>query len=42
MVRPAITSPPVDRMQAISRFQRRSFMRSEMRPHTTSEMPPQI
>jgi hypothetical protein len=29
-------------MQAASRFHRRSFMRSEIRPQTTSEIPAQI
>ena len=42
IVRPAMTSPTVDTTQAASRFQRRSFMRSEMRPHTTMPMPPQM
>ena len=42
MVRPAITSPPVDSTQASKRFQRRSFILSETRPQTTSEMPPQM
>ena len=42
MVKPAITSPPVESTQAISRFQRRSFILSETRPHTTRAMPPQM
>jgi len=31
---PAMTSPTVENTQPMNRFQRRSFMRSEMRPHT--------
>ena len=42
MVRPASTRPPVDSTQASSRFQRRSFILSETRPHTTRPMPPQM
>src|SRR5262249_18148173 len=42
MVRPASPSPPVDSTQAASRFHRRSFILSETRPQTTSEMPPQM
>ena len=34
--------PTVDTTQVPSRFQRRSFMRSETRPQTTSPIPPQI
>src|SRR4029077_18748554 len=42
IVMPAMTSPAVETMQANSRFQRRSFMRSETKPQTTRPMPPQM
>src|SRR5258708_30359976 len=42
MVMPAMTSPTAENTQPINRIQRRSFMRSEMRPHTTMAMAPQV
>src|ERR1700722_12041543 len=41
IVMPAIASPTVENTQPTNRFQRRSFMRSEIRPHVTMAMAPQ-
>src|SRR3954468_12838707 len=42
IVMPAMTSPIVEPVQAANKCHRRSFMRSERRPHPTMAIPPQI
>src|SRR4051794_8555432 len=42
MVMPAMTRPAAENRQPMNRFQRRSFMRSEIRPHVTMAMAPQV
>ena len=42
IVIPAMIKPTVENTQPKNRFQRRSSMRSEMRPQITMAMPPQI
>src|SRR5271154_6908455 len=42
MVRPAMISPIAETAQAASRFQRRSFIRSETKPQATRPTPPKI
>src|SRR5437762_12850240 len=42
IVIPAITSPIAETAQAASRFQRRSFMRSDTSPHPTRPIPPEM
>jgi hypothetical protein len=42
VVIPAMINPIVDTTQVASKFQRRSFMRSETSPHSISPAPPEI